>query len=41
MRRELTNEETEQVNGGMKIFVLEKPSFITFFLKLIFKVKER
>lgn len=41
MRRQLTDEEVEKVDADMKIFVLEKPKFITFFLKLIFKVRDK
>lgn len=38
---ELTDEQVEEVNGGMKIFVLEKPKFVTTFLRLIFRVKKK
>lgn len=38
---ELTDEQVEEAKGGMKIFVFEKPKFITTFLRMIFKVKEK
>lgn len=37
---ELTDEEVEKVNGGMKIVLTDPPKFLRFFLRLFFKVKE-
>ena len=39
--RRLTDKEAEAVNGGMKVFVTEQPSFLRTFLRFIFGVKNR
>ncbi len=39
--RELKDEELKEVNGGMKIFLLDKPNFLTPLLRLIFKIKKK
>ena len=38
---ELTDEQMENVNGGMKIVVIKSPKFISPLLRLIFKIKEK
>lgn len=35
----LDDEKLEQANGGLKLFVLERPKFIDVLLRLFFKVK--
>lgn len=36
----LTDEQMEQVNGGMKIVLIKSPKFFSPLLRLIFKVKK-
>ena len=38
---ELTDEQMENVNGGMKIVVIKSPKFFSPLLRLIFKIKEK
>lgn len=37
----LDDEKLEQANGGMKLFIFEKPKLIETILKMIFKVKKK
>lgn len=37
---ELTEDELQEVTGGMKIVVNEPPSFFQTILRLIFKIKD-
>ena len=38
---ELTDEQMEKVNGGMKIVVVKSPKFFSPLLRLIFKIKKQ
>ena len=38
---ELTDEQVEKVNGGMKIVLIKSPKFFSPLLRLIFKIKKK
>ena len=38
---ELTDEQVEKANGGMKIVLIKSPKFISPLLRLIYKIKKQ